>query len=89
MGLPTDQSARIARNTQLILQEETGLCQVIDPWGGSYMMESLTDQLVQGAKEIIHDIEKKGGMVHFIESGLAKLMIEEAATRKQVTRLID
>ena len=60
------------------------MCQVIDPWGGSYMMESLTKDLVTGARKIIDDIESKGGMIHFIESGLAKLMIEEAATRKQV-----
>ena len=65
------------------------MCQVADPWGGSYMMESLTNELVNGAQKIIQDIEKKGGMVHFIESGQAKLMVEEAATRKQVTFFID
>lgn len=58
--------------------------QVVDPWGGSYMMESLTNELVVGARKIIDDIENKGGMLNFIESGLAKLMIEECASRKQV-----
>jgi methylmalonyl-CoA mutase len=82
-GLPTDQSARVARNTQLILQEETGMCDVADPWGGSYMMESLTDELLQKAKTIIDEVEEKGGMTAFINSGTAKLMIEESATKKQ------
>lgn len=83
VGLPTDQSARVARNTQLILQEETGMCDVADPWGGSYMMESLTDELYQKAKDIINEVEEKGGMTAYIESGTAKLRIEESATRKQ------
>lgn len=82
-GLPTDQSARVARNTQLILQEETGICDVADPWGGSYMMESLTDELYQKAKTILTQIEEKGGMTAFINNGHAKLMIEESATKKQ------
>lgn len=82
-GLPTDQSSRIARNTQLILQEETGMTDVADPWGGSYMMESLTDELYQKAKTIISEVEEKGGMTAFINSGSAKLMIEESATKKQ------
>eukprot|EP00980_Cylindrotheca_fusiformis_P000625 scaffold157_cov116-Cylindrotheca_fusiformis.AAC.2 len=83
VGLPTDQSARVARTTQLILQEETGICDVADPWGGSYMMESLTDELYEKAKAIIKDVETKGGMTAFINSGSAKLMIEESATKKQ------
>lgn len=83
LGLPTDFSARIARNTQLILQEETQITKVIDPWGGSYMMESLTAELVQGAEEIFREVDAMGGMTKYIESGTAKLKIEEAATRKQ------
>jgi len=83
LGLPTDFSARIARNTQLILQEETYICKVIDPWGGSYMMEALTNQLVEEAEEIIKEIDSMGGMTAYIESGTAKLRIEEAATKKQ------
>jgi methylmalonyl-CoA mutase len=83
VGLPTDQSARVARNTQLILQEETGICDVADPWGGSYMMESLTEELYQKAKDIINQVEEKGGMTAFINNGHAKLMIEESATKKQ------
>jgi methylmalonyl-CoA mutase len=82
-GLPTDQSARVARNTQLIIQEETGMCNVADPWGGSYMMESLTDEILQKSKNIIDEVEKNGGMTAFINSGAAKLMIEESATKKQ------
>jgi len=83
MGLPTEFSARIARNTQLILQEETAIKQVADPWGGSYMMESLTDQLAAEATVVIEEVEALGGMTKAIESGMAKLRIEEAATRKQ------
>jgi len=83
VGLPTDQSARVARTTQLILQEETGICDVADPWGGSYMMESLTDEIYLKAKAIIDDVEAKGGMTEYINSGDAKLMIEESATKKQ------
>jgi methylmalonyl-CoA mutase len=83
VGLPTDQSARVARNTQLILQEETGICDVADPWGGSYMMESMTDELYEKAKAIIQQVEEKGGMTAFINNGHAKLMIEESATKKQ------
>jgi len=83
VGLPTDQSARVARNTQLILQEETGICAVADPWGGSYMMEALTDELYQKAKDIIKEVEEKGGMTAYIDCGAAKLRIEESATRKQ------
>jgi methylmalonyl-CoA mutase len=83
LGLPTEFSARIARNTQLILQEETGITKVIDPWGGSYFMERLTDDLVEGARDLIREIEEQGGMAKVIESGRAKRLIEESAARKQ------
>mmetsp|Transcript_19926 Transcript_19926/g.33338 ORF Transcript_19926/g.33338 Transcript_19926/m.33338 type:complete len:459 (+) Transcript_19926:239-1615(+) len=83
LGLPTEFSAKIARNTQLILQEETQINCVADPWGGSYMMESLTSELVDAAMEIIAEVDQLGGMTKAIESGMAKLRIEEAATRKQ------
>ena len=83
IGLPTEFSARIARNTQLILQEETGIGQVVDPWGGSYMMESLTNDLAERARELITEVEKEGGMAQAIEAGLPKLRIEESATNKQ------
>jgi len=84
LGLPTELSARIARNTQLILQEETaGMTEVVDPWGGSYMMETMTNELVTAALEIIDEIEAIGGMTNAIESGMAKMRIEESATKKQ------
>ena len=83
IGLPTEQSARTARNTQLILQEETGISDVADPWGGSYMMESLTDELYNKAKTIMDEIDSKGGMTSFINNGHAKLFIEESAAKKQ------
>jgi methylmalonyl-CoA mutase len=83
LGLPTEFSARLARNTQLVLQEETGMTKVADPWGGSYMMESLTNDLAESAMEIINEVEELGGMTKAIESGMAKLRIEESATRKQ------
>lgn len=83
VGLPTEQTARIARNTQLILQEETGICDVADPWGGSYMMESLTDDIEALAVSIIAEVEQVGGMTKYIASGAAKLRIEESATKKQ------
>jgi methylmalonyl-CoA mutase len=83
VGLPTPQTARIARNTQLILQEETRICDVADPWGGSYMMEALTDEIEDKAAEIIREIDRAGGMVEYINSGKAKLRIEESATKKQ------
>lgn len=86
LGLPTEFSSRIARNTQLILQEETYITKVADPWGGSYMMETLTNQLVKASLEIINEVEALGGMTKAIESGMAKLRIEESATRKQVSR---
>jgi methylmalonyl-CoA mutase len=83
LGLPTEFSARMARNTQLILQEETGIPKVADPWGGSYLMESLTQDLVDSALEVIREIEEIGGMAKAIDSGMAKLRIEESATKKQ------
>ena len=83
MALPTEFAARIARNTQLILQEETGIPRVVDPWGGSYMMESLTADVADRAWELIEEIEAEGGMAKAIESGLPKLRIEEAAAAKQ------
>lgn len=83
LGLPTEFSARMARNTQLILQEETGIPKVADPWGGSYLMESLTQELVEAATKVIDEVEELGGMAKAIDSGMAKLRIEESATRKQ------
>ncbi|MBY6051292.1 methylmalonyl-CoA mutase [Cytobacillus firmus] len=83
IALPTDFSARIARNTQLYLQEETGITNVIDPWGGSYYVEALTDQLIKRAWEHIEEIENLGGMARAIETGLPKMRIEEAAARRQ------
>ena len=83
IGLPTDFSARIARNTQLIIQEETGIPQVIDPWGGSYLMERLTHDLADKARELMREVEGLGGMAKAIESGVPKLRIEESAARKQ------
>jgi len=83
IALPSDFAARIARNTQLILQEETGIGQVIDPWGGSYMMESLTQEIADKARELIAEIDELGGMANAIESGIPKLRIEEAAAKKQ------
>ena len=83
MALPSEFAARLARNTQLILQEETGITKVVDPWGGSFMMESLTDQMVSKAWSIIEEVEDRGGMAKAIESGMPKLRIEEAAARRQ------
>jgi methylmalonyl-CoA mutase len=83
IALPTEFSARIARNTQLIIQEETGITKVVDPWGGSYMMESLTQDIADKAWELIEEIEEAGGMARAIETGMPKLRIEEAAARKQ------
>ncbi|PLR99856.1 methylmalonyl-CoA mutase [Bacillus sp. T33-2] len=83
IALPTDFSARIARNTQLYLQEETGIANVIDPWAGSYYVEFLTGQLIKRAWEHIGEIEELGGMAKAIETGLPKLRIEEAAARRQ------
>ena len=83
IALPTDFSARIARNTQLYLQDETGICNVIDPWGGSYYVETLTNELMNRAWEHIEEIEALGGMAKAIETGLPKMRIEEAAARRQ------
>ena len=83
IALPSDFAARIARNTQLILQEETGIGQVVDPWGGSYMMESLTQDMANKARELMAEIDELGGMAKAIESGIPKLRIEEAAAKKQ------
>jgi methylmalonyl-CoA mutase len=83
IALPTDFSARIARNTQLFLQEETGICKVVDPWGGSYYVEALTHALMQRAWTHIQEIESLGGMTKANESGVPKLRIEEAAARRQ------
>jgi methylmalonyl-CoA mutase len=83
IALPTDFSARIARNTQLFLQEETGITNVIDPWAGSYYVEKLTDELVNRAWTHIEEIENLGGMAKAIETGLPKMRIEEAAARRQ------
>jgi methylmalonyl-CoA mutase len=83
VSLPTDTAARIARNTQLILQEESGIPAVIDPWGGSYFMESLTESVYRAASTLIDEVEAMGGMTKAIVAGLPKLKIEEAATRRQ------
>lgn len=83
IALPTDFSARIARNTQLFLQEETSICKVIDPWGGSYYVEALTDALMHKAWEHIQETESLGGMAKAIETGVPKMRIEEAAARRQ------
>ncbi|KEO74800.1 methylmalonyl-CoA mutase [Anditalea andensis] len=83
IALPTDFSARIARNTQLYLQDETNITKVVDPWGGSYYVEYLTDRLVKRAWELIEEVEELGGMAKAIEAGVPKMRIEEAAARKQ------
>jgi methylmalonyl-CoA mutase len=83
VSLPTDTAARVARNTQLILQEESGIPAVIDPWGGSYFMESLTESVYVAANALIDEVEAMGGMTKAIEVGMPKLRIEEAATRRQ------
>ena len=83
LALPTEFSARIARNTQLVIQEETGITNVVDPLAGSYYVESLTDSLVKAAREIIDEVEAMGGMTKAVESGLPKLRIEEAAALRQ------
>ena len=83
IALPTDFSARIARNTQLYLQDETEICRAIDPWAGSYYVESLTHHMAHKAWELIQEIEDLGGMAKAIETGIPKLRIEEAAARTQ------
>jgi methylmalonyl-CoA mutase len=83
IGLPTDFSARIARNTQIIIQEESEVCRVIDPLGGSYYIEALTNSIVEEAQKIIDEVQELGGMAKAIESGMPKMRIEESAARKQ------
>ena len=83
IGLPTDFSARIARNTQIIIQEESQVCHVVDPLGGSYYIESLTNSIVEEAQKIIDEIASLGGMAKAIESGMPKMRVEESAARKQ------
>jgi methylmalonyl-CoA mutase len=83
MALPTDFSARIARNTQLYLQQETGICRTVDPWAGSYYVEFLTDALLKKARQHLAEVEALGGMAKAIETGLPKMRIEEAAARRQ------
>ena len=83
IALPTDFSARIARNTQIYLQEETNICRVVDPWGGSYYVESLTKEIAEKAWKLIQEIEELGGMAKAIETGIPKMRIEEAAARTQ------
>ncbi|XP_070550169.1 methylmalonyl-CoA mutase, mitochondrial-like [Ptychodera flava] len=83
LGLPTVKSARIARNTQIIIQEESGITKIADPWGGSYMMECLTDELCYEAKKIIDEVEELGGMAEAVIQGMPKLKIEECAARRQ------
>lgn len=83
IALPTDFSARIARNTQLVLQHETNICKVVDPWGGSYHVEKLTHEIAHKAWSLIDEVEKLGGMAKAIETGIPKMRIEEAAARKQ------
>ena len=83
IALPTDFSARIARNTQLFLQDETGMCKIVDPWGGSYYVEALTNELMHRSWKLIEEVEELGGMAKAIETGLPKMRIEEAAARRQ------
>ncbi|RTY93412.1 methylmalonyl-CoA mutase [Flavobacterium sp. GT3R68] len=83
IALPTDFSARIARNTQIFLQEETKITKTVDPWAGSYYVESLTNEIAQNAWKLIQEVEELGGMTKAIEAGIPKLRIEEAAARKQ------
>ena len=83
IALPTDFSARIARNTQIYLQEETNICRSVDPWAGSYYVEYLTDQIAHRAWALISEIEELGGMAKAIDTGIPKMRIEEAAARKQ------
>ncbi len=83
IGLPTDFSARIARNTQIVVQEESQVCHVIDPLGGSYYVEALTDGIIREAQKIIDEVEELGGMAKAIASGMPKMRVEESAARKQ------
>lgn len=83
IALPTDFSARIARNTQLFIQEETGICSAVDPWGGAYFMESLTESIAERAWKLMEEVDELGGMAKAIETGIPKMRIEEAAAKKQ------
>ncbi len=83
VGLPTETSARIARNTQIIVQEESGICNVVDPLGGSYYVESLTQNIIDKVRTLLQEIESLGGMAKAIETGMPKMRIEEAAAKKQ------
>ena len=83
IALPTDYSAKIARNTQIILQQESGICDVVDPLGGSHLVESLSQQMIDEAMKFIDEVEKEGGMTKAIEAGIPKMRIEEAAAKKQ------
>lgn len=83
IALPTDYSAKIARNTQIILQQESGICDVVDPMGGSNLVESMTQQMIEEAMKFIDEVEKEGGMTKAIEAGIPKMRIEEAAAKKQ------
>ena len=83
IALPTDFSARIARNTQLYIQDETSVCKIIDPWGGSYYVEALTNEIIRRSWAHIQEVEALGGMAKAINSGLPKMRIEEAAARRQ------
>ncbi|MBQ3627379.1 MAG: cobalamin-dependent protein, partial [Synergistaceae bacterium] len=83
IALPTDFSARLARNTQLYIQDETKVCKVIDPWGGSWYVEALTDELIRKSWAHIQEVEELGGMAAAIDTGLPKMRIEEAAARRQ------
>ncbi|WP_294332393.1 methylmalonyl-CoA mutase [uncultured Chryseobacterium sp.] len=83
IALPTDYSAKIARNTQIILQKESGICDVVDPMGGSNLVESLTQQMIEEAMKYIDEVEQEGGMTKAIEAGIPKMRIEEAAAQKQ------
>ena len=85
LALPTEFSARIARNTQIYLQQETGITRVIDPWAGSYYVERLTHELMQRAWNLIEEVEELGGMAKAIEAGIPKMRIEEAAARRQAS----
>jgi methylmalonyl-CoA mutase len=83
IALPTDFSARIARNTQIYIQQETDICREVDPWAGSYYVESLTNELAEKAWALIEEVEKLGGMAAAIETGVPKMRIEEASARTQ------
>ncbi|UCD31251.1 MAG: methylmalonyl-CoA mutase [Desulfobacterales bacterium] len=83
VSLPTELSSRIARNTQIVIQEESQVCRVVDPLGGSYYVEALTDGIIREARQIIEEVEEMGGMAKAIETGMPKMRIEEAAARKQ------